>query len=180
MKKVGYVILSIGILWVLFALNMDTSVASLDGRRVNNLGLMAAQQNHVLIGIFVSLSGLLVVIFAHKFSPAEQYKKCTYCAESVKIDAIKCKHCGSDLLMGTDSESGPADKTTLLSGTDINMQYVMDFAASLKEKMPKAKVSSIMITYMPEINEVKGKLPSSLQKTFELKLESELLRITQK
>lgn len=25
------------------------------------------------------------------------YKKCKYCAEPVRIEAIKCKHCGSDI-----------------------------------------------------------------------------------
>ncbi|KON62739.1 hypothetical protein KOEU_37670 [Komagataeibacter europaeus] len=107
--------------------------------------------------------------------------KCPYCAESVKADAIKCKHCGSDILgVDTSEEKPQKEQSVSLNGGVVNQQYVVDFAARLKAKMPKAKASSIMITFMPEINEVKGNLPPSIQKKFELDLETELLRITKK
>ena len=30
-------------------------------------------------------------------APAQDFKTCTYCAESILAAAIKCKHCGADL-----------------------------------------------------------------------------------
>ncbi|SER51979.1 MULTISPECIES: hypothetical protein [Pseudomonas] len=32
---------------------------------------------------------------------SNEHKKCPFCAEAVKIEAIKCKHCGSDLTENT-------------------------------------------------------------------------------
>lgn len=36
-------------------------------------------------------------------APAEPTRACPYCAEPIRLVAIKCKHCGSDLL------TNPAD-----------------------------------------------------------------------
>lgn len=48
--------------------------------------------------IFTPLVGILVVIFSKpddKVLMRQGMKKCPSCAELVKADALKCKHCGS-------------------------------------------------------------------------------------
>jgi hypothetical protein len=37
----------------------------------------------------------------------EAVKTCPYCAETIKAEAIKCKHCGTSLLTGTVSGEPP-------------------------------------------------------------------------
>ncbi|KAA1193740.1 hypothetical protein [Photorhabdus heterorhabditis] len=64
MRGLGYFLLSIGIIWILVAFNMDISVSSQYGGKINNDLLIASQQNHILIGAFIILYGLIIIIFS--------------------------------------------------------------------------------------------------------------------
>lgn len=65
MKKIGIAALIIGAVITLFALSMDTSVSSGYGR-VHNLGLMAAQQNYLILGAAIAIVGGILIGFASR------------------------------------------------------------------------------------------------------------------
>jgi hypothetical protein len=102
MKGIGTLALVVGICWAVFALSMDVSVATGSGGRVNNLGLMADRQLHTIVGGMIALAGLLLVLLGGKGSAqsattATDTRPCPVCAETIKREAIKCKHCGTDI-----------------------------------------------------------------------------------
>lgn len=100
MKGFGKVVLFAGVCLAIFALNMDVSVSTGSGGRVNNLGLIADRQIYTILGGIIALAGLLMVLLTGKpaASPIEiDSRPCPMCAESIKNAAIKCKHCGADL-----------------------------------------------------------------------------------
>ena len=39
--------------------------------------------------------------------PPSEYRKCPFCAEEIRSEAIKCKHCGSEIAPLTPAESSP-------------------------------------------------------------------------
>ena len=103
MRGFGIAVLIVGVLWVLIAMNMDVSIATGMGERVNNLGLIAQRSNQTMIGGLVAIAGLLMLIFGGRqatveiIAQEEDERPCPFCAEPIKHAAIKCKHCGSDV-----------------------------------------------------------------------------------
>jgi hypothetical protein len=106
MRPFGIVLIIAGALLVAGALNMDTTTWAsndpihLSFQRVNNIGLMQAQQNTLILGGLAVLVGVILFAGGGRKQPEGSHggaRKCPFCAEMVKAEAIVCKHCGKDI-----------------------------------------------------------------------------------
>lgn len=52
-----------------------------------------------IIALFVALASKSSEALAVELGQHGDYKKCSFCAESIRREAIKCKHCSSTLVL---------------------------------------------------------------------------------
>ena len=140
MRGFGYLVLVLGVLGLIAALNMDVSVSS-GFSRVNNLGLMAERQNYTIVAGLAVLVGLIMVVFgrsgsattASTVSTEYDTRPCPLCAETIKRAAVKCKHCGSDI------EAAAKPLITPVFPDDGKGGWTVRFDCASKEQMEHVK-----------------------------------------
>lgn len=135
MKIFAWIMLIISALIGIGGLGMDTTVPTVMGTRVHNLGLMQQQQNMIMVAMFGIVVALILFFFARKKAtaadqgqalqiPANSLRPCPFCAEPIRKEAIKCKHCGSavDAVVDSAEHAPKADDEELMAHYGITFE----------------------------------------------------------
>nr|WP_058911239.1 zinc ribbon domain-containing protein [Entomohabitans teleogrylli] len=170
MRILGWLVLLVGAVWLIVALNMNVTVWSESGNYVNNFGLMAERQNHTIIGGVILICGVLMIALGKKMPTPNYDVKCPFCAEYISPDAIKCKHCGSDIKHSAKINSDVWVAVNFYYVDDgeakLNRGAVADLVCEMKIKNQNYSPVKLMIKYQDKIKELQGKLPPNIRDEF--------------
>lgn len=121
MKNFGKPLVFMGVVLLLIAFNMDTSVESGYGR-VHNIGLMSKQNNFMIFGSILLVAGLIISVIKDNSNQSsdESTIKCPFCAELIKRDAKICKHCKSEISPNPDEAITFNEQQIATKGPDDN------------------------------------------------------------
>lgn len=114
MRNFGAILAIIGLIWCSVAFNMNTIVETesqtigsgeysvyIPSQKVHNLDLSERRRTHLMISGLLAVVGTVLFGFGSVSNSAPttlgKVRNCPFCAESIKIEAIVCKHCGKDV-----------------------------------------------------------------------------------
>ncbi|MCU8627750.1 zinc ribbon domain-containing protein, partial [Klebsiella pneumoniae] len=96
----------------------------------NNLGLMSSRQNYMIFGGFVAIAGIIIALVGDKLKASGTSVKCPYCTELINSEAVKCKHCGSDVtpskIIANTDNTGASDRLA-----DVNVKLIAGIAITV-------------------------------------------------
>lgn len=106
MRVIGWIAFVVGGLALLLSLGMDTTVPTMSGSRVHNIGLLNEQRNLLTVGGLGAVCGIFLLAISGRRAKgtieavtqdSRPARDCPFCAERILAAAKVCRFCGREV-----------------------------------------------------------------------------------